>query len=156
MNVRLAYPGKDHTRRRKACPTSRTLPTPTTTPRSNAPTSATTPPAATKAKTPPGATQATTTTAPFHVRTRHRLVTRTDYRRETLSLKTLRVIGTLISSFAVPREYADNKRHAKQSEVNVGDEVLLKAKQQDKLSPAFEPEPYKVVEKTRSQVLIEM
>ena len=50
--------------------------------------------------------------------------------------------------------YTDRKRNAKETEVAVGDEVLLQQKRQDKLTSFYEPEPYKVVEKNGSQVLI--
>ena len=49
----------------------------------------------------------------------------------------------------------DRKRNAKETEVAVGDEVLLQQKRQDKLTSFYEPEPYKVVDKNGSQVLIE-
>jgi len=53
------------------------------------------------------------------------------------------------------KQYTDTHRHAKESEVTVGDEVLLRQRKHDKFSTQFEPEPYKVVEKTGSQVTIQ-
>ncbi|KAK7088341.1 hypothetical protein V1264_022269 [Littorina saxatilis] len=53
------------------------------------------------------------------------------------------------------KEYADMKRCAKESDVNVGDAVLLQQKKHDKLTPTYDPEPYKVVEKTGSQVVVQ-
>ena len=53
------------------------------------------------------------------------------------------------------KQYGDEKRHAKETEVAVGDEVLLQQKKHDKLKTAFEPEPCKVFEKLGSQVLIQ-
>ncbi|KAL8610172.1 hypothetical protein ACOMHN_005946 [Nucella lapillus] len=41
------------------------------------------------------------------------------------------------------RVYADNKRHARDSNISVGDEVLLKQKRQNKLSTTFEHQPYR-------------
>ena len=49
------------------------------------------------------------------------------------------------------KQYTDSHRHAKESSVTVGDEVLLQQRKQDKFSTHFEPVPYKVVEKTGSQ-----
>ena len=53
------------------------------------------------------------------------------------------------------KQYTDSHRHAKESSVTVGDEVLLQQRKQDKFSTHFEPVPYKVVEKTGSQVTIQ-
>lgn len=53
------------------------------------------------------------------------------------------------------KQYADATRHAKESEIKVGDEVLLKQKQTNKLTTPFESEPYKVVEKVDSSVTIQ-
>ena len=54
----------------------------------------------------------------------------------------------------IGKQYIDAKRHATETEVVVGDEVLLQQKKHDKLTTNFEHEPYKVVEKLGSQVLI--
>ena len=53
------------------------------------------------------------------------------------------------------KEYADKKRQAKYTDIHVGDEVLLKQKKHDKLTTTFEPEPYKVLHKNGSEVLIQ-
>ena len=53
------------------------------------------------------------------------------------------------------KEYADEKRQAKDSGIRVGDEVLLKQKPANKLTTAFEPKPYRVVEKEGSQVTVQ-
>ena len=53
------------------------------------------------------------------------------------------------------KEYADHKRHAKYTDIHVGDEVLLKQKKQDKLTTTFEAEPYKVMQKNGSEICIQ-
>ena len=53
------------------------------------------------------------------------------------------------------KEYADRKRHATESNLGVGDSVLLKQTPTNKLSTPFEPEPYKIVEKSGSQVTLQ-
>lgn len=51
--------------------------------------------------------------------------------------------------------YIDNKRGAKESDIAVGDSVLLKQKPGNKLTPTFEAEPYHVTEKTGNSVTVE-
>ena len=45
------------------------------------------------------------------------------------------------------KEYADSKWSAKYSDIGEGDRILLNKSHDNKLSPSFEPLPYKVVEK---------
>ena len=45
------------------------------------------------------------------------------------------------------KKYADLRRSAEHSNIAEGDEVLLRQTRENKLSPNFEPEPYKVTEK---------
>ena len=49
-------------------------------------------------------------------------------------------------------EYGDSKRHATISDIAEGDMILLR---QNKLSPTFEPELYRVVQKTGNPGIIE-
>lgn len=52
--------------------------------------------------------------------------------------------------------YSDNKRHAKLSEIKMGDEVWLKLQNKtNKLSPVFEPVAYKVIERKGSELIVE-
>ena len=53
------------------------------------------------------------------------------------------------------KEYADSKRHATTSDITEGDLILLRQNRENQLSPTFEPEPYRVVEKNGNAVLIE-
>lgn len=54
------------------------------------------------------------------------------------------------------KRYADMKRHAKISDIKVGDKVLLKRQiQTNKLSTTFEPTTFKVVERKGSELLVE-
>lgn len=52
------------------------------------------------------------------------------------------------------KDYADNRRHAQETHIRQGDKVLLQKPKSDKLSPAFEATPYKVVEKRGGRVKI--
>ncbi|XP_048590584.1 uncharacterized protein LOC116613084 isoform X1 [Nematostella vectensis] len=54
------------------------------------------------------------------------------------------------------KEYADARRHAEPSGIDEGDEVLLRqTRRENKLSPVFEPEAYKVLQKTGNAVVLE-
>lgn len=53
------------------------------------------------------------------------------------------------------KEYADRTRAAKFSDIEEGDQVLLKQARENKLSPNYEPEPYKVVHKDGNAVILE-
>ena len=53
------------------------------------------------------------------------------------------------------KEYADTKRAAQYSNIREGDRILLSKNRDNKLSPNFEPLPYKVVEKKGNAVLIQ-
>ena len=50
--------------------------------------------------------------------------------------------------------YADKKRHAEYSDLVPGDRVLLKQEKQNKLSTPFAPEPYDVVSRNGSSIII--
>ena len=50
--------------------------------------------------------------------------------------------------------YADKKRHVQHSDLVPGDRVLLKQEKQNKLSTSFAPEPYDVVSRNGSSILI--
>jgi hypothetical protein len=53
------------------------------------------------------------------------------------------------------KQYADYDRNAKASEIEIGDKVLVRTEKKDKLTPNFEKEPYTVLEKNGSEVLIQ-
>lgn len=54
------------------------------------------------------------------------------------------------------KEYADEKRRAKASEIEVGDEVWLKqVVKRNKLTPNFEPVSHKVVDRKGSELIVE-
>ena len=52
------------------------------------------------------------------------------------------------------KEYADLRRSAEHSNIAEGDEVLLRQTRENKLSPNFEPEPYKVIEKDGNAAVV--
>ena len=43
------------------------------------------------------------------------------------------------------KAYADERRHAQQSSIKIGERVLLKQNRGDTLTPAYDPRPYVVV-----------
>lgn len=51
--------------------------------------------------------------------------------------------------------YADEKRHAKESDVRTGDKVLLRRENTGKLDTPFRPEPCEVISKSGSQVTVQ-
>lgn len=54
------------------------------------------------------------------------------------------------------KQYADSKRNAKENELKIGDEVLIKRSiKTNKLSTTFEPEPYKIVDRKGSEATVE-
>ncbi|XP_048743047.1 uncharacterized protein K02A2.6-like [Ostrea edulis] len=50
--------------------------------------------------------------------------------------------------------YADARRQAKESDIGIGDKVLVKQDKQDKLTPNFYDEPYKVIEKSGNAITV--
>ena len=54
------------------------------------------------------------------------------------------------------REYANKRRNATETSIEIGDQVLLKQSfRQNKLSSCYEPSPYKVVQLDGSTVQLE-
>ena len=53
------------------------------------------------------------------------------------------------------KEYADKCRSAQRSKVEEGDQVLLQKNRENKLTPNFEPEPYKVIQRNGNAVILE-
>ena len=56
---------------------------------------------------------------------------------------------------AKTKDYADTQRRASHSNVEAGDEVLVKQDKTNKLSTAFNPNPFKVISKSGNSLLIE-
>jgi hypothetical protein len=53
------------------------------------------------------------------------------------------------------KDYKDEKRGAKPSNVEVGDKVLVQQSQKDKFASPFHVTPYKVIDKVGTQVIVE-
>ena len=53
------------------------------------------------------------------------------------------------------REYADKKRQAKSSNIQVGDVVILKQKRRNKFTTKFESTPYTVIECKGTKIVAE-
>ena len=53
------------------------------------------------------------------------------------------------------KRYADQRRHAKESPIKIGDTVLVKQKRNNKLSSRFNKTPYMVVDRRGTQVIAE-
>jgi uncharacterized membrane protein len=53
------------------------------------------------------------------------------------------------------KQYADNRRHARPSNIKVGDQVLVKQQKRNKLSTNFSPQPYTVTAIKGSKVVAE-
>ena len=58
-------------------------------------------------------------------------------------------------SQAYHKSYADNRRNAKESNIKVGDTVLVKQKRQNKLTSRFNKTPYVVIQRKGTQVIAE-
>ena len=50
------------------------------------------------------------------------------------------------------KEYAEKYNHAKNTDLNVGDKVLIKQPKQNKMSTPFKPEPFEITDKKGSMV----
>ncbi|KAK3731996.1 hypothetical protein QZH41_005497 [Actinostola sp. cb2023] len=53
------------------------------------------------------------------------------------------------------KEYADKKRGLTPSTIQEGDQVLLKLERDNKLTPAFDPDPYTVIERKGASVVLQ-
>ena len=53
------------------------------------------------------------------------------------------------------KDYADKRNQAKDRDVKVGEAVLLEQKKENKLSPSYESEPYKVIRRHGDQVVLQ-
>ena len=52
------------------------------------------------------------------------------------------------------KDYVDTKRHAVESQVEVGDQVLLRNTKINKLSPTYDPSPCEVMDRSRGEVTL--
>ena len=52
------------------------------------------------------------------------------------------------------KDYMDTKRHAVESQVEVGDQVLLRNTKINKLSPNYDPSPCEVIDRNRGEVTL--
>ena len=52
------------------------------------------------------------------------------------------------------KDYVDTKRHAVESQVEVGDQVLLRNTKINKLSPNYDPSPCEVIDRNRGEVTL--
>ncbi len=50
------------------------------------------------------------------------------------------------------KEYADHRRKARKSDIEIGDYVLVRQEKKNKLTANFNPEPYKVIKKTGVEI----
>ena len=75
-----------------------------------------------------------------------------ELRRETLQVPREEVRDRDWSNKLKGKVYADAKRGATSKSIRVGDAVLLEAEKSNKLSTNFRSSPFKVVEKTGSEV----
>ena len=77
-----------------------------------------------------------------------------ELRRETVDVSREATRDTDWSNKLKGKDYADEQRRAVPRSLRVGDAVLLKAEKTNKLSSNFCPSPFKVVQKTGSEVTL--
>ncbi|PFX23985.1 Retrovirus-related Pol polyprotein from transposon 17.6 [Stylophora pistillata] len=77
-----------------------------------------------------------------------------EQKRETVGVPGEEVQEQDWSSKLKGKAYADLKRGTTPKSISVGDTVLVKAEKTNKLSPNFNPDPFKVVHKTGSEVTL--
>ena len=99
--------------------------------------------------------QVTTETTPFTLmfgkEVRSKLP---ELRRETVDILREETRDKDWSNKLKGKTYADNKRGAVPTSIRVDDAVLLKAEKSKKLSSNFHPSPFKVVQKTESEITV--
>ena len=77
-----------------------------------------------------------------------------ELKRETVQVPLEEVRDRDWSNKLKGKVYADSRRGATPKSIRVGDTVLLKAEKSNKLLTNFRPNPFKVVEKTGSEVTV--
>ena len=77
-----------------------------------------------------------------------------ELRRETVDVSREATRGTDWSNKLKGNDYADEQRNVVPRSLRVGDAVLLKAEKTNKLSSNCCPSPFKIVQKTGSEVTL--
>ena len=77
-----------------------------------------------------------------------------ELRRETVEVPREEVRDRDCSNKLKGKAYADARRGATPKSIRIGDTVLLKAEKSNKLSTNFRPSPFKVVQKTGTEVTV--
>lgn len=99
--------------------------------------------------------QTTTGTTPCYMMFGHEVRSKLpELRRETVGVPGEEVRERDWSSKLKGKAYADLKRGATPKSIRVGDTVLLKAEKTNKLSTNFNPAPFKVVQRTGTEVTL--
>ena len=98
--------------------------------------------------------QTTTGTTPCYMFGREVRSKLPELKRETVGVPGKEVRERDWSSKLKGKAYADLKRGAMPKSIRVGNTVLLKAEKTNKLSTNFNPDPFKVVHKTGSEVTL--
>ena len=99
--------------------------------------------------------QTTTGATPFYLMFGREMRTKLpELRRETVEVPREEVRDRDWSNKLKGKAYADARRGATPKSIRVGDTVLLKAEKSNKLSANFRPSPFKVVQKTGTEVTV--
>ena len=99
--------------------------------------------------------QATTGTTPFYLMFGREMRTKLpELRRETVEVPREEVRDRAWSNKLKGKAYADARRGATPKSKRIGDTVLLKVEKSNKLSTNFRPSPFKVVQKTGTEVTV--
>ena len=77
-----------------------------------------------------------------------------DQSRSDSEIQDIAIHGKDSQSKETTKFYADKQRHAKPSDIQPGDVVLLKQRKANKLSPRFSPSPFSVVKVCGNSVQI--
>ena len=99
--------------------------------------------------------QATTGVTPFYLMFGREMRTKLpELRREAVEVPREEVRDHDWSNKLKGKAYADARRGATPKSIRIGDTVLLKAEKSNKLSTNFRPSPFKVVQKTGTEVKV--
>jgi len=101
------------------------------------------------------APQATTGATPFYLMFGREMRTKlSELRTETVEVPREEVRDRDWSNKLKGKAYADARRGATTKSIRIGDTVLLKAKKSNKFSTNLRPSPFKVVQKTGTEVTV--
>ena len=99
--------------------------------------------------------QATTGATPFYLMFGREMRTKLpELRRETVEVPREEVRDRDWSNKLKGKAYADTRRGATSKSIRIGDTVLLKAEKSNKFLTNFRPSPFKVVQKTGTEVTV--